>query len=370
MQDLEIMQTAIETLNADPPQITIEAKFVEISQSDAKAMGFDWFIGNTLLGGGAIGAQGGTAPSFQGSPSAANPSGFFPGPAFPTGDPFTPFIGGISPSVSDTLLTGGISSANDGIPAIATITGILTDPQFRVVIRALEERGGSDVLSAPKVTTLSGRQTQIAVLDLVRIVTDVDLEQTGSGGGGNNNNDNGGGTGVVATTIEFFTQTLPFGPVLDVLPSVSADGYSIQMTIIPTITEFLGYDDPGDFVPQAQSVGGATVGIPLTAVLPLPRFRLRQVTTSCNVWDGQTVMLGGLITDNVSKTKAKVPMLGDLPFFGRLFRSESSQSTKKNLMIFVTPTIIDPAGNRMHTDEEMPFSRISIPAQPAPANNP
>jgi general secretion pathway protein D len=56
-------------------------------------------------------------------------------------------------------------------------------------------------------------------------------------------------------------------------------------------------------------------------------------------------------------------VLGDLPFFGRLFRSESSASQKKNLMIFVTPTIIDPAGNRFHSEDEMPFAQNSIPVQ-------
>jgi type II secretory pathway component GspD/PulD (secretin) len=58
-------------------------------------------------------------------------------------------------------------------------------------------------------------------------------------------------------------------------------------------------------------------------------------------------------------------MLGDLPFLGRLFRSESSTSDKRNLVIFVTPTIIDPAGNRLHSEEEMPFARTAVPAQPA-----
>ena len=81
------------------------------------------------------------------------------------------------------------------------------------------------------------------------------------------------------------------------------------------------------------------------------------------VWDGQTVVLGGLISENVTKTKDKVPLLGDLPLAGRLFRSESSQSIKKNLLIFVTPTIIDPAGNRLHSEEEMPFAQTTIPPQ-------
>jgi general secretion pathway protein D len=221
-----------------------------------------------------------------------------------------------------------------------------------------------DLLSAPKVTTLSGRQAQISVLDLVTLVTDTDVDQnqgstaqTGAGGAVSQ--------GAVGSTIEYTLQSFPFGPTLDVIPYVSADGYSIQMTLIPTITEFLGYDNPGQFVPQAQSVSGSTVGTPIRAVLPLPHLRLRQVTTSCNVWDGQTVVLGGLISEDAVKIKDKVPVLGDLPYFGRLFRAESNTSRKKNLVIFVTPRIIDPAGNPLHADEEMPFARETIPPQPA-----
>ena len=74
-------------------------------------------------------------------------------------------------------------------------------------------------------------------------------------------------------------------------------------------------------------------------------------------------MLGGLITEDVTKLKDKVPVLGDLPFVGRLFRSESSSTKKKNLVIFVTPTIIDPSGNRFHSEDEMPFAQAGIPPQ-------
>ncbi|MDB6059543.1 MAG: Type and secretion system protein [Verrucomicrobiales bacterium] len=371
LQDLEIIEAAVEMLNQAPPQLTIESKFAEMTQSDSKALGFDWFLGNTTLSSGRIGLQGGTAPSFQGNGTTANPSGIFPGGGVPVGDgTFIPGAGSVGTSAADQLLTAGLRQTygnNNTIPTVGTITGILTDPQFRVAIRAIEQRSGADLLSAPKVTTLSGRQAHISVLDLVQIVTGVDLSQTAGGAGAANNNSTAS-VGVVASSITFTTDQLPFGPSLDVMPTVSADGYSIQMVMIPTFTEFLGYDNPGQFVPQAQSVGGSTVGIPLTAVLPLPRLRVRQVVTTCNVWDGQTVVLGGLISEDIRKIKDKVPILGDLPFFGRLFRSESNESNKKNLLVFVTPTIIDPAGNRLHTDEEMPFARTSIPAQPAPAN--
>jgi general secretion pathway protein D len=68
--------------------------------------------------------------------------------------------------------------------------------------------------------------------------------------------------------------------------------------------------------------------------------------------------------------KDKVPVLGDLPLVGRLFRSESSVSAKKNLVIFVTPTIIDPAGNRVHTDDELPFAQSGPPSQKSYSLNP
>jgi len=96
---------------------------------------------------------------------------------------------------------------------------------------------------------------------------------------------------------------------------------------------------------------------------PLPRFRVRQVATTAVVWDGQTVVLGGLIAESVKKVREKVPVLGDIPFVGRLFRSESSDSTKANLVIFVTPTIIDPAGNRVHSPDNLPYDPNRIPEQ-------
>lgn len=147
---------------------------------------------------------------------------------------------------------------------------------------------------------------------------------------------------------------IPLGPTLDVIPHVSADGYTIQMNLLPTLTEFLGYDDPGQF----QVLVGN-----LAAPTPLPRFRIRQVTTTSIVWDGQTIVMGGLIAEKVTKVRDKVPVMGDLPLIGRLFRSEAKSSSKKNLVIFVTPTIIDPAGNRVHDVENLPYDPNKVPTQ-------
>jgi Flp pilus assembly secretin CpaC/tetratricopeptide (TPR) repeat protein len=350
-QELDVMQKAIEVLNVAPPQVTIEAKFVEIGQNDVRELGFDWFLGNTLMGNGNVGLQGGTAPSYAGAPSAANPGGVFPGSfGVPT----------FGPTATDGQLTQGLRTS---APAVATLTGILTEPQFRVVIRALENREGTDLMAAPKVTTLSGRQTQIQVIEIRNIVMG-NTSQLGAGGGGAGGAVGGVGgaagaasAGGVFAGQGFETVPVPLGPTLDVIPFVSADGFSIQMTIMPQIVEFIGYDleTARQFVPQVQLGVGTVVGAPIQSQLPLPIFRARTVVTSCNVWDGQTVVLGGLLAEDVNKIKDKVPVLGDLPLVGRFFRSESAQTRRKNLVIFVTPTIVDPAGNPIHTPDNLPY---------------
>ena len=161
------------------------------------------------------------------------------------------------------------------------------------------------------------------------------------------------------------TSQMETGPVLDVIPYVLADGYTLNLTLIPSVTEFNGYDA----VPDLTSLGGAGVGISgnsqvVQLPVALPDFTVRQVITTVNVWDGQTVVLGGLITSQVVTEKDKVPVIGDVPILGRLFQSQYKSSVKKNLMIFVTPTIVDPAGNRVHSDDELPFAQSTIPPQP------
>ena len=111
----------------------------------------------------------------------------------------------------------------------------------------------------------SARQTQIKVVDVRSIVTDLDLSQTAAGVGAVGGVATGGGG--VGSAIQPISEQIELGPVLDVLPYVSADGYTIQMTIIPTIKEFLGYDlDTAKiFTAQAQSVGSGTAATaPLT----------------------------------------------------------------------------------------------------------
>jgi len=296
LQDLDTIEQALQTLNMTPPQVTIEVKTCEVSDDDLSSSGLKRYL------------------------MAASTTNF----------------------------------------SALTASGVLTDSQFRAAIRALEQRQDVDLISAPKVTTVSARQVQIKVVDVKHIVTDLDLSQTSSG-----QSIATAGGAIFGSAIQPITEPIELGPVLDVVPYVSTDGYTVQMTIIPTLKEFVGYDleTAKLFQAQAQSVGGA-VGSPLTPTMPLPIFRLRQVVTSATVWDGQTLMLIGEKATEPGLPTDKVPILGDLPLMGRLFRTNSTPAIKKKFLIFITPTVVDPAGNRLHTDEGIPFATDKNPPQP------
>jgi Tfp pilus assembly protein PilF len=164
-QDLDTIENAIEVLNRVAPQIHIKSRFIEIMQDDNSALGFDWYLGNFVNGN--VVANGGSAPSLNTPVSSANPLGSFPG---------NTTASQIAGSSGDQLVTGGLRNPL-GAPALATVTGIMTDPNFRVVIKAIEQRSGSETLAEPEVVTTSGRQTQMRATRLIFVVTGYDFQQ-------------------------------------------------------------------------------------------------------------------------------------------------------------------------------------------------
>ncbi|HEX7619087.1 MAG TPA: hypothetical protein VF480_10270, partial [Verrucomicrobiae bacterium] len=253
-------------------------------------------------------------------------------------------------------------------PALATVTGILTDPNFRVVLHALAQRTGVESLAEPEAVTTSGRQTQMRATEIKNILTGFSFN-TGTATTGVGATTPTTGTTVQATpnsAITPTTQQFEIGPTLDAVPYVLSDGYTINLTLIPQVLEFLQYD-PVPTVPGYTPAVSTTSGGVSTLPTVLPHFTVRSVVTTVNIWDNQTVVLGGLISSKMNSTKDKVPFLGDLPLLGRLFQSQTKILDKKNLMIFVTATIVDPAGNRVHSDDDLPFNPVAIPVQPVGA---
>jgi general secretion pathway protein D len=87
-------------------------------------------------------------------------------------------------------------------------------------------------------------------------------------------------------------------------------------------------------------------------VINQPVLSTRKVTTRVSVYDGQTVVLGGLMREDVQKTEDKTPIIGDIPLVGRLFRTNVDQHIKRNLVIFVTAHVVTPSGLAFNPEEE------------------
>lgn len=349
LADLDLIEQAIEILNTSPEQLYIEAKFAEIEFNDGESLGFDWYLGNSSMLGDKIISGAGPQPTYIGSPSANNPSGFFPYPGTLQGNQFVPSQYSILPSPNEGRLTSSFKGYGN---PLWTFTGIMTDPQFRAVINAISQQEGAELLSAPRILAISGQQANISVQDQRNIVTGVVPTFTPGAGGGGFGGAGGAGGGTVAPVMS----AQQMGPQLDVLPYVNSDGYTIEMSLAPQITEFLGYEE-STFEAAVFAAGGNVV----RSAVPMPRIRTRNLSVNCVVWDQTVLALGGLISENVQTTRDKVPFLGDAPFIGRLFRGKGRNSKKKNMVIYVKPTIIDPAGQPKNRPAQLPFSRTASP---------
>ncbi|MCE9609767.1 MAG: type II and III secretion system protein [Chthoniobacter sp.] len=368
-----------------PTQVEIEAKFVEISQNNLKELSFDWTLGqfnapankNVFLGGGTSGNAG-----------VLNPVDFpfvAPGPTIVGSNPLT---GGnrsggtaISSSAVDALLFGATGSTSKLAPAIGAIAGVFTDPQFQVVIRALNQKKGVDLLSSPRVTTKSGQRAVIEIIREFKYPTEFDPPQIPQTFGGNNGGVNLVGAPQAQNNSFPVTPTTPTafevrntGVTLEVEPVVGPDGYTIDLNLVPQVVEFEGFINYGSPI-QTTSTNPIT-GITSTQILTAntinqPVFSTRKVTTSVSVYDGNTVVIGGLMREDVQKVEDKVPLLGDIPIVGRLFRSSVDQHTKRNLVIFVSARLMKPDGDPVRLDEEkeevvetLATPELSIPELP------
>lgn len=252
-EDLETIQHAVEALNYEPPQITLEALCLELTADEIRNAGLDLYMGS--------------------------------------------------------------ENGPDSTAGTNTVTGILTPKQFKAALAALriETADVSKATDKWRVTTFSERPTHVKFVSAETIVTG--LTNTASG----------------PTPI---TKDMEFGNVLDLLPQVSSDGYTVTVDVDFSHTEFLGYEDPA----LAHQPTGT----------PLPRILTRSVKTRAAIGDGQTLVFRGMTIERPIVFKSKVPVLGSIPLIGRAFRRESHETQIRHIVVFITPTIIDPAGNQVH----------------------
>ncbi|MEZ0273774.1 MAG: Amuc_1098 family type IV pilus outer membrane protein, partial [Roseimicrobium sp.] len=345
-------------INQAPRQIYITAKFVEVSQKNTDELGFDWLLGPFNVGSKVFGSGGTVGNSASGAVSGSDFPFTYPGAGTPPVG-INPVTRGnrsgsiaITPDSIDGLLNAQ-TLASTLAPGMFAVSGVFTDPQFQVVVRALSQKKGVDLMSAPSVTTRSGQRATIEVIREFIYPTEFDPPQIPQTVGATSTV---GGPGLAQASTFPVTPTTPtafemrpVGVRMEVDPVIGPDGYTIDLNLAPEVTEFEGFVNYGSPI---QSASTDALGNPVTLVLTenrieQPIFSTRKVTTAVTVWDGQTVAMGGLIREDVQDVEDKVPILGDIPILGRLFQSKAEDHFKRNLMVFVTANLIDPSGERI-----------------------
>jgi general secretion pathway protein D len=373
--NLDMVDALVDQANSSAPkQVAIESKFVEINQNNLKELGFDWLLGPFSTNGKVFGA-GGTSSNgvpvsganFPFNDASGNPIGQNP---VTSGNRSGNFA--ISANALDALLMPGLGQVAGVAPSIFGVAGVFTNPQFQVVIRALDQKKGIDLLSAPSVTTKSGQRAIIEVIRELRYPRSYTAPQVPSISSSTSTVIGASTTVpvVVTPTTPQDWETRNTGVTLEVEPVVGGDATTIDLNLIPQVVEFEGFINYGSPINAVgvNTVAGISISQPVELtpnVINQPVFSTRKVTTSVSVYDGQTVVLGGLMREDVQKTEDKVPIIGDIPLIGRAFRTNTEQHTKKNLVIFVTARIITPAGVPLNEEEEEGLLPPELPEVPA-----
>ncbi|WP_438483619.1 type II secretory pathway, component PulD [Oleiharenicola lentus] len=329
-RNLERIRNILNRYN-DVRQVEIEAKFMEVQQGALDEIGVQWNVRNQR-------ATSSQAYSTGDGVNRALRDAFRSSGTTSSGSIVRPDEPGL-PIVNTPPLIPGTNNIGLGAGALGNIVGAIGQFDVNAVVRALSQKTGTELLSAPKLTVLSGNAATITVAQELRYPQSYGQVQSQVGTG----SASGGGSAGVAITAgtpqEFATRNV--GVELKVTPTVEEDDYSISLDLNPKVTEFEGFVEYGG---QSIAISGSTtVTVPSGFYQPI--FGVREMNTKVTIWDGATLVMGGLTREDVKKVNDKVPVLGSLPGIGRLFRSQGESTQKRNLLIFVTANLVSPGGS-------------------------
>ena len=309
--NLEKIRSFLRQVDRPTRQVMIEARLVEITNNPRQSYGINW--------GGVFGSSGSPktfqyggsslagAPTFNAAVQPTfGPNGSVVSPGVPAN--FTP---GTAPTVTTTngssLLNNLIRSGS--MPNFGNALGgqlsILTIPQLSATLRLLNEDADAEFLANPRIVTADNLEATIKIVRNQPVPQLNFNEQT-------------------ATAVFGGFQDKIFGNTLIVKPSINKDDF-ITLSVKPEISNRIG--------DQTFNFAGATVSSPI--------IDTRTLEANVLIKSGCTLAIGGLLQDETSKLTTKVPVLGDIPIVGYLFQEKVNARTKRNLLVFVTPTIIN-----------------------------
>ncbi len=278
----------LKRLDVGSKQISIEAKFVEVSIADINELGIEWYW-------------------YKHGERSDKWSDVDIG----TGDTEDSGIhwdgGGLTfPKTSEGL---------DLFISSTTYSGDF----IRSYLHALEQAGKANLLSAPKVTTLSGQMANIQIVSTFPYTSSVDLENIGT-------------ADHPTWEYSYTFNEESVGITLEVTPTVGEDSKVITLEIRPKVDVLSGRVSIHSLVPSRMG---------------WPMIDSRSTDTTVYVKSGETIILGGLMSDDTKLYKRKVPILGNIPLLGRFFKYEYETKKKKNLLIFITATLVTSTGEEV-----------------------
>ncbi len=377
---LDVIQGLIDAVALkEEPQVELEARMVEFTDDALKELSFNYIIGvsnsrlNYLrnLGQPFPPVIGGTSTFNSGAAnvSSQNKTLFSSGlrdaqnnsstGQFPTAQ--STVYGGLSQNQLDSLLSVyPFTQSTTGViypqtPNVLSASFNLDGHAVGMLLRAIDQLTGVDTLLSPKVVTRNRTAAKIEVGRDLRYPSAYEAPSISNDEFAFNANSLSPSVRVPipATPSDFKTENI--GISLSVTPTSYPD-QRIDVKLDQDVKDFEGFINYGS--PIVQGATGAARVFSLTdGTLNQPVFNYRKLTTDLTVMNGQTIVMGGFIREDRQKVNDKVPLLGDLPYLGRLFRSEVDKSVKKNLMVFLTARLVNSKGKPFY---EMPDDSIEV----------
>ena len=318
-EQLDVMEKIIKEFDRPIQQVLIEARFVTLSKPAFLQLGVLWQTG-TLT-------PSGVPTDFTGGGAGAGllNSGNFPQ--------------AITPSGSFAPATGlGIQNV---------FTNIIHGSDLSATISALEQSGESQTLSAPRLTVLNNRPATISDGQVQYYYEEYSVATT---------------VGQYYTASSWVPAGKPTkitaGATLNVMASISGDGRSILLALNPSVNTSVQLV-PYTTLVQPNSGGGSNS----TFTISLPQYRTQELSTRVVVKSGETVVMGGVLEREKSTYVESVPVLGDIPIIGALFRRRTESDTPRYLLIFVTATIVKDTGEFLVYDDEQSTTNAPAVAQ-------
>ncbi len=352
--NLDVIAQIIDSIaQTEPVSVAVRVTMLKVEQERLEELGFDWMLNTFTFGGDSwipgaskLNLSGGTTGNGSAITDIANP----PGVIYPT-NPITAGNrsgdGAIPTDSLDSLIAAGSSGARQSqsrAPGVFGVNGTVGDATIQMLMRGLDQKTGVDLMAQPSVTTRSGQAASIFIVEEFIYPTEYEPPELPEGGGGGFGG-GGGGPSIATPATPTAFEKRDLGIILEVLPVADANRRYVDVTLNPEMVEFDGFINYGSPINSISNnfLGPVTTQLSENAIL-MPIFSTRKVDSNLVVADGATIVIGGMLKQEVTDVKDKTPVLGDIPLVGRLFQSEANSTRSIAVLFLVNVELLDPTG--------------------------